>query len=254
MSDYMKDKVVIVTGASGGIGSETATQFAGSGARVVIHYNRDLHGAEKILREITPGEHMMIQADLTDPASIQNMVDVVLKKMGRIDVLVNNAAIFEEHVITDSTYKEWQASWNRTMSTNLLGPANLSFLVVEHMIFSGSGRIINVSSRGAFRGEPDAPAYGASKAGLNAFGQSMAKALAPHNIFVYTVAPGFVDTAMAASSLSGPEGDSIRDQSPLGRVATAAEVAHTVLFLASEGTEYLTGCIIDINGASYLRT
>jgi len=254
MTNYMKDKVVIVTGASGGIGSETAKQFADSGARVIIHYNTNLHEAEKTLREIAPGGHMIIQADLTDPVSLRNMVDDVLKKMGRIDVLVNNAAIFEEHVITDSTYGEWQGSWNRTISTNLLGPANLSFLVVEHMISNGSGRIINVSSRGAFRGEPDAPAYGASKAGLNAFGQSMAKALAPRNVYVYTVAPGFVDTPMAASYLSGPEGDSIRDQSPMGRVATPAEVARTVLFLASEGTEYLTGCIIDINGASYLRT
>ena len=254
MTFHMKDKIVLVTGASGGIGSETAKQFADSGARVVIHYNRNLNGAERTLREISPSEHMIIQADITDPFSLQNMVDVVMKKMGRIDVLVNNAAIFEEHVITDSTYEEWQSSWNRTISTNLLGPANLSFLVVDHMISGSGGKIINVSSRGAFRGEPDAPAYGASKAGLNAFGQSMAKALASYNIFVYTMAPGFVDTPMAASSLSGPGGDSIRDQSPLGRVATPGEVARTVLFLASEGTEYLTGCIIDINGASYLRS
>ena len=254
MTFHMKDKVVLVTGASGGIGIETARQFADSGARVVIHYNRNLNGAERTLREISPSEHMIIQADITDPFSLQNMVDIVMKKMERIDILVNNAGIFEEHAIWDSTFKEWQASWNRTISTNLLGPANLSYLVINHMISNGGGKIINISSRGAFRGEPDAPAYGASKAGLNALGQSMAKALAPRNIFVFTVAPGFVDTPMAASSLSGPEGDSIRDQSPLGRVATPGEVARTVLFLASEGTEYLTGCIIDINGASYLRT
>ena len=116
------------------------------------------------------------------------------------------------------------------------------------------GKIINISSRGAFRGEPNAPAYAASKAGLNAFSQSMAQALAPHNIFVYVVAPGFVDTDMAFDVLSSSEGESIRKQSPLGRIALPEEVANTVVFLASEGTDYLTGCILDVNGASYLRS
>jgi NAD(P)-dependent dehydrogenase (short-subunit alcohol dehydrogenase family) len=118
----------------------------------------------------------------------------------------------------------------------------------------GGGKIVNVSSRGAFRGEPDAPAYGASKAGLNALSQSMAMALAPYNIFVYVVAPGYVETEMSASYLSGPEGDAIRRESPLGRVASPEEVAGAVVFLASEGTDYLTGCILDISGASYLRS
>ena len=122
------------------------------------------------------------------------------------------------------------------------------------MMQRNRGKIVNISSRGAFRGEPEAPAYGASKAGLNSFSQSMAQSLAPHNIFVYVVAPGFVQTEMVAELLSGPDGESIQKQSPLGRVATTDEVANTVLFLASEGTDYLTGCIVDVNGASYLRT
>jgi 3-oxoacyl-[acyl-carrier protein] reductase len=111
-----------------------------------------------------------------------------------------------------------------------------------------------VSSRGAFRGEPTAPAYGASKAGMNAMGQSLAVALAPHNIFVGTVAPGWVETDMADERLAGPEGEAIRGQSPLGRIAKPEEVAYTVWFLASAGAEFLTGAIIDVNGASYLRT
>ena len=121
------------------------------------------------------------------------------------------------------------------------------------MMQRNRGKIVNISSRGAFRGEPEAPAYGASKAGLNSFSQSMAQSLAPHNIFVYVVAPGFVQTEMVAELLSGPDGEAIRKQSPLGRVANTDEVANTVLFLASEGTDYLTGCIVDVNGASYLR-
>ena len=112
---------------------------------------------------------------------------------------------------------------------------------------------MNVSSRGAFRGEPGQPAYGASKAGLNAFGQSLARDLAPHGIAVTTVAPGFVDTDMAAGSLAGA-GDAIRGQSPFGRVATAGEIAAAVLYLASGPAEWASGSILDLNGASYLRT
>ena len=121
------------------------------------------------------------------------------------------------------------------------------------MIAAGGGRIINVSSRGAFRGEPDQPAYAASKAAMNAMGQSLAQALAPHKIFIGTVAPGFVETDMAKEWLKGEAGDQIRQQSPLNRVAQPEEVATGILFLASEGAEFMTGTILDINGASYLR-
>jgi NAD(P)-dependent dehydrogenase (short-subunit alcohol dehydrogenase family) len=119
---------------------------------------------------------------------------------------------------------------------------------------TGGGKIINISSRGAFRGEPEAPAYGASKAGLNAMGQSLSQALADENIFIYTIAPGFVETAMARPHLTADGKNSIINQSPLGRVAMPEEVARTVLFVASEGTDFLTGGIIDVNGASYLRS
>lgn len=122
------------------------------------------------------------------------------------------------------------------------------------MIDQGGGRIVNISSRGAFRGEPEQPAYGASKAGLNAMRQSLAQKLAPHNIFVGGVAPGFVETDMAAARFASPEGVEIRQQSPLGRVAQPEDVAYAVLFLASPSAEFTTGTIIDVNGASYLRS
>jgi NAD(P)-dependent dehydrogenase (short-subunit alcohol dehydrogenase family) len=122
------------------------------------------------------------------------------------------------------------------------------------MLKTGGGRIINISSRGAFRGEPEAWAYGASKAGLNSLGQSMAKALAPQNIFVFTIAPGLVSTDMSEENLTGPQGDEIRNQSPFGRVAKSEEVGKIVVFFAGEAPEFMTGCIVDINGASYLRT
>ena len=144
--------------------------------------------------------------------------------------------------------------WARTLATNLTGAANATFCAVPHLRAAGGGAVVNVSSRGAFRGEPDNPAYGASKTGLNAFGQSMALALAPHDIRVGTVAPGFVQTQMAQDLLDGPGGDAIRAQSPFGRVARPEEVASAVLWLASEGARFASGTIIDVNGASYLRS
>ncbi len=134
-----------------------------------------------------------------------------------------------------------------------MGAVNVSYCVARHMMERQSGRIINVTSRGAFRGEPTATAYGASKAGLNSFSQSLAQHLAPYNISVTAVAPGWVETDMARAALDSPAGEAIRQQSPLNRVARPEEVAHTILFLASEQAEFLTGSIVDVNGASYLR-
>ncbi|MBW2409709.1 MAG: SDR family oxidoreductase [Deltaproteobacteria bacterium] len=254
METSFSDKVVMVTGASRGIGREITLQFAQHGARMAVHYHKNRKAAEQTRSELSGKTHQIFQADLGDAAAVGRLADQAVQEMGKIDVLVNNAGVYEFHPIATTTFEDWQRSWEKTIFTNLLGSAHLSFCVARHMMKRGGGKIINITSRGAFRGEPDAPAYGASKAGLNAFSQSMAQALAPHNIFMYAVAPGFVDTDMAASLLSGPEGEAIRAQSPLNRVARTDEVARVVLFLAEDGTDYLTGGIIDVNGASYLRT
>ncbi|MCH6560624.1 SDR family oxidoreductase [candidate division KSB1 bacterium] len=200
------------------------------------------------------GKALAVQTDVRFPEQIENLASETKKAFGHADVLINNAVIFEVHPILDIDYDKWQEMWQKTVAINLLGPANLSFCVAKHMMQFGGGKIVNIGSRGAFRGEPDAPAYGATKAGLHAMSQSLAKALAPHNIFFFVIAPGFVDTERVAPFLDGPQGDEIRNQSPLGRVARPAEVARTALFLASEGSEFLTGCIVDVNGASYLRS
>ncbi len=251
--DFSK-KNVIVTGASGGIGRAIAHQFAERGARVVIHYNHNRVAAEAISKSLPGGPHPAMSANLTEPEEVQIFMADAVASLGRIDILVNNAGIFEEHPIKKIDYRNWLKAWDLTIKTNLHGPANMMYCAVQHMKEHGGGRIVNVSSRGAFRGEPEAPAYGASKAGLNALGQSLAKALGGDGIFVFTVAPGFVETEMARDHLTGPSGEYIRNESPLGRVAKPEEIARTVLFLASEGSEFLTGCIVDINGASYLRT
>jgi NAD(P)-dependent dehydrogenase (short-subunit alcohol dehydrogenase family) len=247
-------KNVLVTGGSRGIGRAIARGFADRGARVAISYLANRQAADESIAALPGGPHLIVQADVADPASARRLIEEVTRSFGRLDILVNNAGVWVDHVIEEVDFEDWQDAWRRVLDTNLVGPANVSYLAARHMIELGGGRIVNVSSRGAFRGEPEGPAYGASKAGLNAMSQSLAKRLAPHNIFVGVVAPGFVDTDMAARYLDTPRGDEIRAQSPLGRVAKPEEVAFAVLFLAAEGTEFMTGAIIDVNGASYLRT
>jgi NAD(P)-dependent dehydrogenase (short-subunit alcohol dehydrogenase family) len=245
---------VLVTGGSRGIGRAVARAFAAQGERVAVHWGSSRERAEQVLAEL-PGEgHVLVQADMTDADAVGAMVDDAAARLGRLDVLVNNAGVFEAHPPLAVTYAEWQQAWSRTLAVNLLGAANATFRAVPHLVAAGGGAVVNVTSRGAFRGEPDTPAYGASKAGLNAFAQSMALALAPQGISVTAVAPGFVQTEMAREVLDGPGGDAVRAQSPFGRVARPEEVASAVVWLASPGARFSSGTIVDVNGASYLRS
>jgi 3-oxoacyl-[acyl-carrier protein] reductase len=246
-------RAVLVTGASRGIGAAVAREFAAAGDRVAVHYGASRERAEEVAASLAGEGHVVAGADLADPEAVRAMVDRAAQALGGVDVLVNNAGVFVHHPIDDTTYEEWQRAWSDTLAVNLVGAANVTWCAVRHMIAAGGGRIVNVSSRGAFRGEPTQPAYGASKAALIAFGQSLARALGPHRIAVTTVAPGWTETDMAADSLSGPRGDAIRAESPLGRVATPEEVARAVLYLASPGAEMASGSVLDVNGASYLR-
>ena len=246
-------RTVLITGAAGGIGKAVARSFARQGAKVAVHYRSSRAAADKLLRDLPGKGHHGFSADLTDPSVCKRLMDEVAKHYGRLDILVNNAAVYEVRPLKDLDYSEWQATWIRTLAANLIAPANLCFLAAKLMDKQGGGKIINISSRGAYRGEPDAVAYGASKAGLNQLTQSLAQALAPHNIFVAAVAPGFVYTDMAKELLDGPKGAVIKAQSPLNRVAETEEVAEAVVRLAQDGMMYATGAILDLNGASYLR-
>jgi 3-oxoacyl-[acyl-carrier protein] reductase len=243
----------LVTGASRGIGRAVAQAFAARGDRVAIAYRASPEAAEGVLAGLPGSGHLMVQADLADPQAVRRMVDEAAAGLGGLDVLVNNAGIYEPHPVTDVSYEQWQAAWRDTLGVNLVGAANATWCAVRHMIPRGGGRIINVTSRGAFRGEPRHPAYGASKAGLNAFGQSMARHLAPYGIAVASVAPGYVETDMTTQELASSGGDAIRGQSPFGRVGRPEEVAAAVLYLASAEAEWASGTVIDLNGASYLR-
>jgi NAD(P)-dependent dehydrogenase (short-subunit alcohol dehydrogenase family) len=245
---------VLVTGASRGIGAAIAHSLAGAGFRVAVHYNSSEEAARRVLGELSGSGHMLLRADISDASEAERLVQRSVDGLGGLDVLVNNAGVFEYHPVAGVGYRAWQEAWRMTLGTNLVAAANLSYCAARHMMSRGGGRIVNISSRGAFRGEPDAPAYGASKAGMNAMGQSLAQALAPHNVLVFTIAPGWVDTDMAAPTLDSPDGEAVKAQSPMRRVATAEEIARIALFCAQDAPAYMTAAIIDANGASYLRT
>ena len=249
-------KRALVTGGSRGIGRACARMLADGGARVAVHYHSNRAAADEALASLTgdTSNHCLLQADIGDADCAPRLIAECEEKLGGLDVLINSAGIWREHRIDGVDYDEWQAAWRDILAVNLLGIAHLCHAAVPAMRRSGGGRIVNISSRGAFRGEPTSPAYGASKAGLNALSQSLALYLAPQGIFVAVVAPGWVDTDMAATTLAGLGGAAVREQSPFGRVATAEEVARAALYLAAPGSEFSSGAILDVNGASYLRT
>jgi len=253
MEFTFNEKIVLITGASRGIGKATALLFAKSGATVVVHCRQDESAALEVLRSLPGQGHSHILADLANPDELRKMVGEIIRIYGRIDILVNNAGIFMERDMTGIPVEDFLDNWEQTIRVNLTGPAILSNLVAREMIRTGGGRVVNVTSRGAFRGEPAAWAYGASKAGLNSVGQSMAVALAKYKIYVFTIAPGYVETEMTAANLAGDSRKVIENQSPLNRVAAPAEIGRAILMLAADGMEYMTGCILDMNGASYLR-
>jgi NAD(P)-dependent dehydrogenase (short-subunit alcohol dehydrogenase family) len=218
---------------------------------VAVHYSASADAAAQVLKGLPGTGHVLAHADLADPAAIQTMVDDAATALGGIDVLVNNAGVYHPHPIRETTYAEWQQAWADTLAVNLVGPSNVTWCAVRHM--SRSGRIVNVSSRGAFRGEPNQPAYGASKAAIVSFTQSLARALGPEGIAVTAIAPGWTVTDMAAVHLDGDGYDRRRLESPLERVADPSEVAAAILYLASPEAEFATGTVLDFNGGSQLR-
>lgn len=250
----LTNKTALVTGASRGIGRAIAQGFAAAGAKVAVNYHQNRTAAEETFKALSGRSHMLIQADIAIPDQVKRMVDATIEQLGCLDILVNNAgAAYDLHPPDGTDYGTWLDAWERIIHTNLLGAANTCYCAAQQMIERRSGRIINIGSRGAYRGEPLAPAYGASKAGLHSLSQSLAQHLGQYGIVVVSLAPGFVQTEMVQDMLAGPQGDEIRNQSPLGRVATPEEVADTVLFLAGPGSEMHTGGVVDLNGASYLR-
>ena len=247
-------RTVLVTGSSRGVGAATARIFARAGARVCLHYRSGQAEAEAVLASLPGKGHALAGADLSDPHAAQRLVDEAVGKLGRLDVLVNNAGVFVPHPVDGSLdFESWLTTFRRTLDTNLVGPAAAAYQAIQHMRRQGGGTIVNVGSRGAYRGEAGQVGYGAAKAGLHSLSQSLAREVGADNITVHAIAPGFIETAMARPHLQGEAGEAIKTQSPLNRVATVEEVARAILYLASPDAVFTTGSVLDLNGASYLH-
>ena len=248
------NRTVLITGGSRGIGKAIAKAFADHGAKVAFTYASNDKAAQETLRSLPGGPHLKYKADISNTGEILPMVDAVFRQFGFLDILVNNAGIYFRHPVATMDFDEWKNAWRKTMEVNLDGPAYLCYHAARYMIRQGGGKIINISSRGAFRGEPEYTSYGASKAGLNSLSQSLAKELAPFKIYVGVIAPGYVETDMAKEFLESPQGEEIKNQSPLKRAARPEEIAHAVMMFAARSAKYMTESIIDVNSASYLHS
>ena len=232
---------ILLTGASRGIGAATLILLRERGHRVAGHS--------------TAGGGGLIAADFADPAAPRALWDAALAELGgRIDVLVNNAGVFEG-VAEDASDDEWHAVWGRTLGINLQASADLCRLALNHFRERGSGgRIVNVASRAAYRGDsPQHWHYAASKAGMVGMTKSIARGYAREGVLAFAVCPGFVMTGMAEEYLSSRDGEQLLADIPLGRVAEPAEIAETIRWLASDAPPSATGAVIDVNGASFVR-
>jgi 3-oxoacyl-[acyl-carrier protein] reductase len=231
---------ILLTGASRGIGAAAFKLLTESGHEVAGHS--------------TLGGYALLAADLADPGAATQLWDEAIERFrGRIDVLVNNAGIYEAAPIGMND-AEWPAQWYRTLQVNLIASAELARRAVDHFSAKGGGRIINVSSRAAFRGDsPDHWHYAASKAGIIAMTRTIARAYAAQNILAFAVAPGFTVSEMTEEYLAGRGGAAIVADIPLGRVTSTDEVAEAIRWLATEAPAAATGSVIDLNGASYVR-
>jgi NAD(P)-dependent dehydrogenase (short-subunit alcohol dehydrogenase family) len=245
-------KSVLVTGGSRGIGAATVRAFAGAGARVAVHYGRERERAEALAADVSRGAEAF-QAELGDPADCARVWRTVTERFGRVDVLVNNAGVAISSPL-NSDLESWVGDWERTLAVNLTATGVLCRAAVAHFQAHGGGRIVNVASRAAFRGDaPDYLAYAASKAGQVALTRSIARAFGKDGITAFVVAPGFTRTEMAQDFIDqyGPE-IAMRDNA-LGILTEPDDIAPTIVFLASGLADHATGATIDLNAASYVR-
>ncbi|HVT45252.1 MAG TPA: SDR family oxidoreductase [Thermoanaerobaculia bacterium] len=247
----LEGKVALVTGASRGIGRETARFLAAAGARVGINYAQNEARARSLAEEL--GESaLLLEGSVGDPHRARTMINDLVEHFGRIDILVNNAATFSENRFDRDDSDGWERGWQQTFEVNLFGPANLFHATFPLMKCQGGGKVINVASRAAFRGETEFADYGASKAALVNLTKSIARSCGRYNIISTCVAPGWIETDMATADLALRR-DEIVAEIPLGRVGTPADIAGIILFLASPFADYLNGATLDANGGSYVR-
>ena len=249
----LRGKTVLVTGGSRGIGAAIVRAVAAAGASVLLHYAKSRGAAEAIRKEIGPERCRPIAADLGEVEAPAELWQAATAAAPRIDVLINNAGIFEPAPI-DAPSEAWHRVWARVMQVNLYAPAELCKLAIPHFRAHGGGKIINVASRAAHRGEaPDQWPYGASKGALVTLTKTIARGYAGDNILAFAIAPGFTETDMAHAGLDEAGIRRVLSEIPLGAMASPEECGALAAFLCSDAVRHMTGATFDINGASYVR-
>jgi 3-oxoacyl-[acyl-carrier protein] reductase len=246
----LKDKVTLITGASRGIGAAAAVMFAQAGSHVIINYRNDDKAAGDVRQRcLAHGvKAVLARADIADRTSVDAMVADAVARFGRIDVLVNNAGVWEHNPIDGMD----DARLRRTLDVNLLGTFYPTTAVVPYMKKQRSGNIILISSTAGQRGEAFHSPYAATKGAIISLTKSLAPELIEYNIRVNCVAPGWVDTDMSHEALVGPERGDILSKIPMRRAGTAEELAGPILFLASDLSTFITGEILNVNGGAVL--
>lgn len=251
MNINLQGKVALVTGGSRGIGAAIVEQLAQSGAKVALHYNQNQATAKKI-QEKYPKQIELFQEDLSDIKTAVKMVDKVVLKMNRLDILINNAGIALKSPLLQDDFT-WMEDWQKTMQVNLNSAAVLCKSAIPYFQRRGGGRIINIASRAAHRGDTaDFLAYAASKGGLVALTKSIARAFGKDQVKAFVVSPGFVQTDMAQDFVDSYGADYVEKDIPLGKMAQPKDLAPMVVFLASGLADHATGTTIHVNGGSYV--
>ena len=252
----LSGKTILLTGASKGIGAATAAILGEAGAHVVAHYGSDREGAEAATAAIPPERLLLVQADLANLDAVERLWCAALAWRGRIDVLVNNAAVMDFSGSFSAPLETWDRVWDQALDVNVKAPARLMRNAVNHYLEVGGGAIITISSWAAQRGvtNPATIAYGASKAAVRSATQSIARAYARDNILAYIVTPGVVRTRLSEQFAATQGGEEqISATLANGKWVSPAELGNLVAFLASGAVPQMSGATIDVNGASYVR-
>ncbi len=250
MKDELKSKVAIVTGATRGIGRATALAVAREGADVAFTYLKSTDRAESLCKEIQGYKRrsLAMQVDVRDFQKSKEMVRQVLEKLGRLDILINNAGVTKDKALMMMTEDDWR----QVIDTNLNGTFNVTRNCIVTFLKQKQGNIINVSSVSGIAGMARQTNYAASKAGIIGFTKSLAKEVAAHNIRVNAIAPGFIETDML-SELKDEQRGEIKKMVPLGRIGRSEDVTGAVKFLLSENSGFITGQTIVIDGGLFIR-
>jgi NAD(P)-dependent dehydrogenase (short-subunit alcohol dehydrogenase family) len=268
----LSEKTVLVTGGSRGIGAATVRALAEAGANVVLHFNAARERAEALSAEIGADRCHLVQADLAEPGAATRLCRAASSHVPRIDVLVNNAGVFDATSVDDPD-DAWRETWQRVLQINLIAAADLCREAIGSFRSQGGGKIINIASRAAFRGEvpeqmpyiniasraafrgevPEQMPYGASKGALITLTKTIARGFAADGILAFAIAPGFTETEMVSANVDPQTLGAVIADIPLGEIADPQEIGALVAFLASDHARHLTGATFDVNGASYVR-